>query len=55
MRKGDASVDIPPEIIALINKPHLLAAVLVVGGLAGMFLERQRTRIRRQAWRDRNR
>ena len=45
----------PPEIIALINKPHLLIAVLVVGAFAGMTVERFLSRIRRQAWRERNR
>jgi hypothetical protein len=39
----------PPEIVALIDKPHLLIAVLLVGALIGMTLERS-TR-RRQTWR----
>lgn len=30
----------PPEIVALIDKPLLLAAVLAVGGCFGMFVER---------------
>jgi len=45
----------PPEIIALIEKPHLLIAVLLVGAFAGMTVEQFLFRIRRQAWRERNR
>ncbi|RWQ57824.1 DUF2726 domain-containing protein [Mesorhizobium sp.] len=45
----------PPEIIALIEKPHLLIAVLLVGALAGMSVERFLSKMRRQAWRERNR
>jgi Protein of unknown function (DUF2726) len=45
----------PPEIVALIAKPHLLIAVLLVGAFAGMIVGRFLSKIRRQAWRDRNR
>ena len=45
----------PPEIIALIEKPHLLIAVLLVGAFAGMGVERFLSTMRRQAWREKNR
>jgi hypothetical protein len=45
----------PPEIIALIDKPHLLIAVLLVGAFAGMTVERFLSKLRRQAWRERSR
>lgn len=45
----------PPEIIALIDKPHLLIAVLAVGAFFGVTVERFATQMRRQAWRERNR
>jgi hypothetical protein len=45
----------PPEIVALIDKPHLLIAVLLVGAFAGMACERLLSNMRRQAWRERNR
>jgi hypothetical protein len=46
----------PPEIIALIiEKPHLLVAILLVGALVGMTVERLLSRMRRQAWREKNR
>ena len=45
----------PPEIIALIDKPHLLIAVLLVGAFAGMTVERFLSQVRRQAWREKNR
>jgi hypothetical protein len=45
----------PPEIIALIDKPHLLIAVLLVGAFAGMTVEQFLFKVRRQAWRERNR
>lgn len=45
----------PPEILALIDKPHLLLAVLLVGAFAGMTIERFLSKKRRQAWRERNR
>jgi hypothetical protein len=43
----------PPEIIALIDKPHLLVAVLLVGGIIGMAVENTMFKTRRQAWRKR--
>lgn len=52
----------PPEIIALVAKPHLLIAVLLlqiavllVGAFAGMTVEQFLSKKRRQAWRERNR
>jgi hypothetical protein len=45
----------PPEIIALIEKPHLLIAILLVGVFAGMIVQRFLSKMRRQAWRERNR
>lgn len=45
----------PPEIIALINKPHLLIAVLLGGAFAGIIIEQFLSNMRRQAWRARNR
>ncbi len=44
----------PPEIIALIDKPYLLIAVLLVGAFAGMTIEKFLSQRRRQAWRERN-
>jgi len=45
----------PSEFADLIAKPVLLIAVLLAGVLAGMVLERSVSRMRRQAWRKRNR
>src|SRR5262245_55903195 len=45
----------PPEIIALIEKPHLLIAVLLVGASAGMAVEQLLSKMRRQAWREKDR
>lgn len=45
----------PPEITALIDKPYLLFAVLLVGGLIGMTVEQLLSKMRRQGWRERNR
>jgi hypothetical protein len=45
----------PPEIVALIDKPLLLLAVLAVGAFAGMATEQFISRMRRQAWRQKNR
>ena len=45
----------PPEIDALIAKPHLLIVVIAVGAFAGMLVERLFSELRRQAWRERNR
>jgi hypothetical protein len=42
----------PPEIIALIDEPRLLIAVLLVGVFAGMTVERFLSKLRRQAWRE---
>jgi hypothetical protein len=44
----------PPEIIALIDKPFWLAAVLAVGALIGMAIENIAMEMRRRAWRKRN-
>lgn len=44
----------PPEISALIDKPHLLIAVLFVGALAGMAVEQMVSKQRRAEWRRRN-
>jgi hypothetical protein len=44
----------PPEIIALIDKPHLLIAVLLIGGFVGMAVERLTAKLRRRAWRKTN-
>ena len=44
-----------PEIVALIEKPHLLIAVLLVGGIVGIAAEKFSSKMRRQAWRERNR
>lgn len=43
----------PPEITALIAKPHLLVILLAVGAISGMLVERISTRLRRDAWRRR--
>lgn len=45
----------PPEIVALVERPHLLVVVLAAGAFFGMTVERLAARIRRQAWRARNR
>jgi hypothetical protein len=45
----------PLEIVGLIEEPYLLIAVLLVGAFAGMTVERFRSKIRRQAWREKNR
>lgn len=45
----------PPEIVALVEKPYLLLAVLAVGAFFGLTVERFASRIRRQTWRARNR
>ena len=46
--------DMPAEITALIEEPHLLIAVLLVGAFAGMGIERYLSKMRRQSWRERN-
>ena len=45
----------PPEIIGLFEKPHLLIAALLVGVVVGMTIERVLSEMQRKAWRDRNR
>ncbi|WP_265518062.1 DUF2726 domain-containing protein [Nitratireductor luteus] len=45
----------PPEIVALTEKPHLLIAILLVGAFAGMTIERFLSEMRQQTWRERNR
>lgn len=44
----------PPELLALIDKPVLLIAILFVGALAGMLVEQFTARQRREKWRRRN-
>jgi len=46
--------DVPPEIIALIDKPLSLIAVLFVGALTGMVVEQVVSKQRREAWKRRN-
>ncbi len=41
----------PPEILALLDKPLSLIAVLFVGALAGMMVEQFVSKQRREAWR----
>lgn len=43
----------PPEIIALIAKPHLLILLLAVGAISGMLVERIANKLRWQRWRQR--
>jgi hypothetical protein len=45
----------PHEIIELIEKPHLLIAVLLVGAFVGVLIERFLYEKRRRAWREENR
>jgi hypothetical protein len=45
----------PPELAALLDKPHLLIAVLAVGSFFGVVIERFFAQLRRQAWREKNR
>lgn len=44
----------PPEIAALIEKPHLLIAVLGIGAFFGMAVEQFYSKMQRKAWRERN-
>lgn len=44
----------PPEILALIDKPLSLVVVLFVGALVGMAVERVVSQQRREAWKRRN-
>lgn len=45
----------PPEIVALVDKPHLLIVVLAVGAFAGMAAERFMSEMRRQVGRRKGR
>jgi hypothetical protein len=45
----------PPEISGLFEKPLLLMAVLLVGTFTGMTVEQFLSKMRRHAWRERNR
>jgi hypothetical protein len=45
---------IPPEILALIDKPWLFAAVLAAGAMIGIGVERVADEMRRRAWIKRN-
>lgn len=45
----------PPEIAALIDKPHLLFLILAVGAFIGMTVEQISAKLKRQSWRNRNR
>jgi hypothetical protein len=45
----------PAEIVALLDQPYLLIAVLLMGAFAGMVIERFLSKMRRQSWRERNR
>lgn len=45
----------PIEILALLERPDLLIAVLLIGGFSGMAVERYLSKMRRRAWRERNR
>ncbi|MBB5535049.1 DUF2726 domain-containing protein [Rhizobium giardinii] len=54
---GMTVYDRPAEVLALIEEPFLLIliAVLLVGVFAGMAVEQFRSKMRRQAWRAKNR
>lgn len=43
------------ELRELLDEPHLLIGVLLIGVFAGMSIERFRSKLRRQSWRERNR
>jgi hypothetical protein len=43
-----------PELLALVDKPHLLVIVLLAGAAIGMAVENLMSRYRRQLWRERN-
>ena len=45
---------IPPEIVALIDRPILLAVVLGIGALGGLAVAGVANEMRRRAWRKRN-
>jgi hypothetical protein len=44
----------PPEILALVAKPHLLFIIVAVSAFAGMMVEQFRTKLRRKTWQKRN-
>ena len=44
----------PPEILALLEKPLSLMAILFVGGIMGMLVEQITSKRRREAWKRRN-
>ena len=44
----------PQEILALIDKPILLIAILFVGALAGIMVEQFTAKQKRAKWRERN-
>lgn len=44
----------PPEVIALFDKPHLFVAALAAGVFLGLAFERFAARRRRKAWREKN-
>lgn len=44
----------PPEIVALLNKPELLIGILAVGSVFGMVAEQFMSRLARQKWRQKN-
>jgi hypothetical protein len=45
----------PPEVLALMDKPLLLIAILAIGAFIGMNAEKFFARMRRKAWREKNR
>jgi len=45
----------PPEIVALLNKPEQLIIVLAVGAFFGIVTEQFMSKLRRQRWRQKNR
>lgn len=45
----------PSDLIALLDKPVLLSAVLFVGAIIGATVEQMRSKMRRRAWRRSNR
>src|SRR5690349_1118311 len=44
----------PPEILALVDKPHLLVLLLGAGAIIGMAVEQLVSKQRRAQWRERN-
>jgi hypothetical protein len=45
----------PPEISALVEKPHLLLAILLVGTFIGVLAQKFQSKLRRKSWREKNR